>query len=188
MKVTIDGLPLQHLTSQCHLESICNYNHPYLLINESLKERVTTNVTPIVESIFINTDILSNFALPSTRAIPIKKCYRNISNGVIVGCKESCDILIARHEISGMHAALHSIGDIWYIEDLGSLNGTWINNERIDGGDLIKLQSQQMISFGGRVGAIFIKAVDLEMLCSMLPDYWDKFNSETHTAIHKLPA
>jgi pSer/pThr/pTyr-binding forkhead associated (FHA) protein len=184
MKITTEGMPLQFLTIEHHLSAICNYQHPYLLVNET-DEDYNVDVTPVVESLFINPDILSNFSSPNTRAIPLKKGYRNLLSSIIIGRSEDCDVQIKRKEVSAKHAALHVIESNWYIEDLGSRNGCFLNNEKIKSGDLKRLESQQMISLGGHVGAIFIKAIDLEMLCAMLPSYWEQLNLETFTSEFK---
>lgn len=182
----MDGIPLEHLTLRHQLEAICNYQYPYMLFNET-DEQTETNTTPVVDSVFLNPDILNGFALPTTVAIPIKKAHRNIANGIIVGRDAKADIPIMIPSISVRHAAFHKIGKTWYIEDLGSRNGTYLNNERIEPGDLKKLTSQEVISFGGNIGCAFIEAIDLEMLCSMLIEYWDKINSETHTRRYRHP-
>ena len=37
------------------------------------------------------------------------------------------------HAVSGRHAELEQIRDSWFVTDLMSSNGTWVNGERIDG-------------------------------------------------------
>ena len=39
---------------------------------------------------------------------------------------------------SGQHARFKVARDLWYIEDLGSTNGTWLNGRRIHAAQLLK--------------------------------------------------
>lgn len=49
----------------------------------------------------------------------------------IIGRKEDCDLRIPLGEISRQHAVLMIDGDTATIRDLGSANGTYVNNKRI---------------------------------------------------------
>lgn len=48
-----------------------------------------------------------------------------------VGRKPGCDVLIDNLAVSGEHANIFTVGDDSFIQDLGSTNGTFINNKRI---------------------------------------------------------
>jgi pSer/pThr/pTyr-binding forkhead associated (FHA) protein len=48
-----------------------------------------------------------------------------------IGRKPGCDIFIDNLAISGEHANIFTIGDDSFIQDLGSTNGTFINNKRV---------------------------------------------------------
>ena len=43
-----------------------------------------------------------------------------------------CDITIREPTVSRQHSRIQTEGEKYYIEDLGSLNGTYVNQERID--------------------------------------------------------
>jgi hypothetical protein len=64
--------------------------------------------------------------------------------GVTLG-REGCDVVLADPEVSRRHAALRESGKGIAIEDLGSTNGTFVNEARITGtvalndGDTIRL-------------------------------------------------
>jgi predicted component of type VI protein secretion system len=47
--------------------------------------------------------------------------------------RQAADLLIDDSEVSRRHAALRPAGDGLELEDLGSLNGTWVNGTRIQG-------------------------------------------------------
>ena len=50
--------------------------------------------------------------------------------------------------ISRVHASIHLDDDIYYLEDMGSSNGTYLNQDRLLPGDLRRLQSGDRISLG----------------------------------------
>jgi pSer/pThr/pTyr-binding forkhead associated (FHA) protein len=55
-----------------------------------------------------------------------------------LGRSAECDISIPSDEISRHHAKLQVVPDGVMVEDLGSANGTFINNQRVHGGTLMK--------------------------------------------------
>ena len=55
-----------------------------------------------------------------------------------LGRNTDCDISIASDEISRHHAKLQVVPDGVMVEDLGSANGTFVNNQRIHGATLLK--------------------------------------------------
>ena len=48
-----------------------------------------------------------------------------------------CDITIREPTVSRQHSRIQAEGDKYYIEDLGSLNGTYVNREKIAGRTLL---------------------------------------------------
>lgn len=49
----------------------------------------------------------------------------------VIGRGKHCDLVINSGKVSREHAAIVQDGDAWFIEDLGSSNGTWFNKQRI---------------------------------------------------------
>jgi hypothetical protein len=49
----------------------------------------------------------------------------------LIGRGKHCDLVINSGKVSREHAAIVHEGDGWFIEDLGSSNGTWFNKQRI---------------------------------------------------------
>jgi FHA domain len=69
-----------------------------------------------------------------------------LSDGMTIG-REGCDVNLMDQEVSRRHAAIRSADGSFAIGDLGSTNGTFVNDERITGarvlshGDTVRLGS-----------------------------------------------
>ena len=72
------------------------------------------------------------------QVIPIKERLE-------IGRALDCDISILEPSLSRKHAELHLIGDDLIVRDLGSVNGTWVNAEKIDAE--IKLKDGDVLQF-----------------------------------------
>ncbi len=75
----------------------------------------------------------------------IKKRYM-IYGKALVGRNKSCDIVLREKYISGEHARIWFEKGEWYLEDLGSRNGTYINGQRIR--NTVILDARDEIAFG----------------------------------------
>ena len=49
----------------------------------------------------------------------------------VIGRGKHCDLVINSGKVSREHAAIVREGEEYFIEDLGSSNGTWFNKQRI---------------------------------------------------------
>ena len=76
----------------------------------------------------------------------IKNRY-TIYEEAIIGRGRSCDIVIKEDFISANHAHIWFEDGEWYLEDLGSRNGTAVNGQRIR--DIVILDPEDVISLGG---------------------------------------
>ena len=54
----------------------------------------------------------------------------------VVGRDESADFCIASNRISGMHARIEAKGSVAHVTDHRSVNGTWVNGEKIRTADI----------------------------------------------------
>lgn len=76
----------------------------------------------------------------------LKKRY-TIYDDAVIGRSRSCDIVIPEDFISSTHIRIwHEDGE-WYLEDLGSRNGTTVNGQRIL--RPVILDPEDVISLGG---------------------------------------
>ena len=62
-----------------------------------------------------------------------------------IGRALDCDISILEPSLSRKHAERHLIGDDLVVRDLGSVNDTWVNAEKID--EEVKLKDSDVLQF-----------------------------------------
>jgi pSer/pThr/pTyr-binding forkhead associated (FHA) protein len=62
-----------------------------------------------------------------------------------IGRALDCDISILEPSLSRKHAELYLAGDDLIVRDLGSVNGTWVNAEKIDAE--VKLKDRDVLQF-----------------------------------------
>jgi pSer/pThr/pTyr-binding forkhead associated (FHA) protein len=55
----------------------------------------------------------------------------------VVGTAADCDIVLKDQSISGRHAEFTAVGRGFRITDLGSTNGTYVNDKRINSEELV---------------------------------------------------
>ncbi len=74
-----------------------------------------------------------------------------LSPGLTIG-REGCEIILPDPEVSRRHAIVRRLDSGLALEDLGSLNGTWINDRRIDA--VTELRPGDVVRFGNTVCAV----------------------------------
>lgn len=76
-------------------------------------------------------------------------------DSVTIGRGEDCDVVIAERQVSRQHIRVFKDQDEWFIEDLDSRNGTWLNGHKLVGeqklydGDEINLAQTINVQFLG---------------------------------------
>lgn len=59
--------------------------------------------------------------------------FYNLARRTIVGRHDDCDIVIEEPYVSGEHAELTANAGQWFLRDLGSTNGTYLNGKLVEG-------------------------------------------------------
>ncbi len=77
----------------------------------------------------------------------------------VIGRDPSCDITIDDHSMSRQHAAVDLIGRSYFLADLNSTNGTYVDDELLHG--RIPLQGGELIRLGGCI-LKFMSSMDEE--------------------------
>ncbi|MBT3288459.1 MAG: FHA domain-containing protein [Victivallales bacterium] len=89
---------------------------------------------------------------------------------LIIGRGDECDIRLNQGSISRQHAVLDYINGSWYVEDLGSQNGVFIEGEKVDRAEVpasINIQFGTIMTafdpdFGGDTMSLTMDSVDGE--------------------------
>lgn len=72
-----------------------------------------------------------------------------VSSNWLIGRSVVCSIQLSDRSISRRHAVIGHCPSGFYITDLGSLNGTWVNNRRLIPAERIDLKDGDLVQFGG---------------------------------------
>ncbi len=74
-----------------------------------------------------------------------RKVAHPVQGGLVIGRAPDCDLVLEDEFVSNYHAKVYLLGGRFYVEDLGSTNGTFVNGRRIStplelrGGDVIQV-------------------------------------------------
>lgn len=82
--------------------------------------------------------------------------YYLLGGSVTIGRSSKNDIVIKDKFVSKNHLNITERNGIFYLEDLNSANGTYLNGEKVDAGTLIELQN------GDKIGVGFIQFIFVE--------------------------
>jgi len=85
---------------------------------------------------------------PIVRVVALEKSSRNaFKTKITVGRAKNNDVIIRAAKVSKIHAAFVIGKDEWQLMDMGSVNGTIVNGERLEKNRPVDLSSGDMISF-----------------------------------------
>ncbi len=71
-----------------------------------------------------------------------RQFFELTSDEMVVGRDQFCDIVLRNHTVSRQHARIVRSAEGYFIEDLSSLNGTYLNGRRLEGRTQIKDQDR----------------------------------------------
>jgi hypothetical protein len=71
-----------------------------------------------------------------------------LSDRCIVGRSRRCDLVLAARDVSGEHAVVQWCGTHWEVRDLGSRNGTFVDDVRLAAGGRASLVAGSRLQFG----------------------------------------
>ena len=80
--------------------------------------------------------------------------------GLVVGRSKQCDVVISLLGLSRRHSRIFATDEGIAVEDLGSQNGTWVNNERIEGQRV--LRHGDLLNFYD-YGVLFLEDGDVDV-------------------------
>jgi pSer/pThr/pTyr-binding forkhead associated (FHA) protein len=55
-----------------------------------------------------------------------------------IGSSNDSDVVVDEASVSRVHALFEQLGGVWFVEDLGSRNGTYVNGQRISGRRVVR--------------------------------------------------
>lgn len=84
----------------------------------------------------------------------------SIREQATIGRSKKCDIFINDKYLSKNHARIFFDEDKFYIEDLKSTNGTYVNGEKISSSHPVRIKDNDKISFGD-VSFIFVDSTSV---------------------------
>jgi len=88
---------------------------------------------------------------------------------MVLGRSSRTDVPIKHTSISREHCAFVREADAWFLEDLGSSNGSWVNKDKVNGRaplkerDIVKVGHARLTFHGGERGAGDEAAVDIAL-------------------------
>ena len=106
-----------------------------------LRPRRTREVEPVP----VPVPVLSLVVLESGSSDLVPGQAVELTDAAILGRAERADVVLADPAVSSEHARVSRVGRAWVISDLGSTNGTRLNDRRVDGdvplahGDVVAL-------------------------------------------------
>jgi ABC-type multidrug transport system ATPase subunit len=72
----------------------------------------------------------------------------NISQTWLIGADQDCDLIVDQPSVSRHHCKLTRQGNQYFLEDLRSLNGTWINGNRLPANQPVPVQAGTPVTLG----------------------------------------
>lgn len=103
------------------------------------------------ETIFLDSNIgqrLNNFQKPQSCIIRYKGKKIPVVGKITIGRDKGNDIVLENVLISRFHAEIQKIKEDYFIHDLDSSNGTFVNDEMVPKGKYVKLKPSDIVKVG----------------------------------------
>jgi pSer/pThr/pTyr-binding forkhead associated (FHA) protein len=89
-----------------------------------------------------------------------------VNDKTLIGRNKKNDICLPMQFFSDQHALIFKRNNDYYLEDLGSKNGTFLNNFRLDKGNPLQLKSGDIVQVGqmsqGQLSFVFVNISEEE--------------------------
>ncbi|MEC7524504.1 MAG: FHA domain-containing protein [Myxococcota bacterium] len=93
-----------------------------------------------------------------------------VDASLLVGRSSRCALVLDESWVSGQHARLYWDGEAWWIKDLASRNGTFVNGEQLSAGSPRRLSRGDRVAFGQREAEWRVGDVDPPTLLAVPED------------------
>jgi pSer/pThr/pTyr-binding forkhead associated (FHA) protein len=77
-------------------------------------------------------------------------------DGLLIGRDANCDVILPYSSVSREHAAVHEAAGHWYVEDLGSRNGTFVATVRVTPGGRSRLHHGDRLGIASTVLVVWL--------------------------------
>ncbi len=105
---------------------------------------------------------------------------RDLSDDVKIGRHRTCDLTLDKDGISRQHARIFRKGSHYYVEDLGSVNGTFLGSSPVRANEPVELADQDEVSLGHELYTLKLRITDAPEQTEML--------SESDLPVQEAPA
>jgi hypothetical protein len=95
---------------------------------------------------------------------------RSLPTRALIGRSRRCDLVLTDPSVSGEHAVIWWDGKDWWIRDLGSRNGTWVDDARLGLHESLRLSQGGQLRFGDTPRAWTVDSIDAPRPRAVLVD------------------
>jgi hypothetical protein len=120
------------------------HGHPWLILSQEPEGAIAPAQTARFNRSEFQKEELSLEALqPDMPTYPLRR--RGSGERISVGRSRRNDIVVGSSSVSKLHAYFELRGDVWYLEDADSRNGTWVETLRLEPGVAVPLRDEATV-------------------------------------------
>lgn len=120
------------------LEEVSEIIKPVLIAPQRCRRGLYIQAVTTGDAAFLSTNLLKDQIV----------VVSPVSSNWLIGRSAVCPIQLSNRSVSRRHAVMGHSPAGFYITDLGSLNGTWINDRRLSIAERANLQDGDLVQFG----------------------------------------